>query len=230
MKTHLLIPTMFLAACATTGTGAGGGSKSSAPFQGLEAVNKRRAEITDASKTVMDCLKSKASDPPMKGGIFAVTADATGKMTVTPVRWEGPADKKQCVVDTAGKTTLTPLPGPAVGALWEFMAPGEKIVDATVPKDLEEKLASLQMAAGAEVEACAQQNLPPDFPADTEVAFFVDREGQVYVPTVVKSTAKDGGYDTCVQGVVSKQKFPAINVPKPVGLTFRFHTGRLEKL
>jgi hypothetical protein len=229
MKTLLLIPTMFLAACATTGTG-GGSKGSTAPFQGLDAVNKRRTEITDASQKVMDCLKSKAGDPPMKGGIFAVSADASGKLTATPIKWDGPAEKKQCVIDKAAATALTPLPGPTVGALWEFLPPGEKPADAAVPKDLEEKLASLQMAAGAEVEACAQQNLPPDFPADTEVAFFVDQTGQVYVPTVVKSTAKDGGYDSCVQGVVGKQKFPTMNVPKPVGLTFRFHTGRLEKL
>lgn len=229
MKTQLLIPTMFLAACATTGTGTGGGSKSTAPFQGADAVAKRRTEITDAAKNVMDCLKAKATDT-MKGGVFAVMADANGKMTATAIKWEGPADKKQCIIDTAAKTAITPLPGPSVGSMWEFLPPGEKPVDAAVPKDLEEKLQSLQAVAQAEVEACAQQNLPPEFPADTEVAFFVDSAGQAYIPTVIKSTAKDGGYDTCVQGVVSKQKFPAISVPKPVGITFRFHVGRLEKL
>src|SRR5438270_13543009 len=117
MKTYLLIPTLFLAACATTGTGTGGGSKSTAPFQGLDAVNKRRIEITDAAAKVMDCLKSKASDPPMKGGVFAVTADAAGKLSAAAIKWEGPAEKKQCVIDAAAKAQLAALPGPSVGAL-----------------------------------------------------------------------------------------------------------------
>jgi hypothetical protein len=228
MKTYLFIPIVCFAGCATTGSS--GGKGSTAPFQGLDAVQKRRNEITDAAKNVMDCLKSTKTEPAMKGGIFAVTADASGKLTATAISWDGPPQKKQCVIDTAAKTPVTPLPGPSVGTLWEFLPPGEQSQEAHAPKDLEDKLASLQMAAGAEVEACAQQNLPPDFPADTEIAFYVDPTGKVWAPTVVKSTAKDGGYDTCVQGVVLKQKFPAINVPKPVQMTFRFHTGRLEKL
>lgn len=89
---------------------------------------------------------------------------------------------------------------------------------------------SLQLAAGSEVDACAQQNLPPDFPADIEVAILVDPAGKVYGPTIIKSTSKDGGFDGCVQKVVGKMKFPAEEVPTAYPVTFRFHEGRLEKL
>lgn len=227
MKKHLLIPTMFLAACATTGTGSKG---SSAPFQGQAAVEKRRTEILDASKGAMDCMKVKQGEEPGKGGVFAVSADAAGKLTATPIKWDGPDKMKQCVVDKAAATPISPLPGPSVGALWEFLPPGSKPPHQDVPKDLEEKMQSLQATAQSEVEACAQQNLPPDFSADTEVSFFTYKDGTVYAPTVVKSTSKDGGYDSCVQNVVAKTKLPAVNVDDPIQLTFRFHVGRLEKL
>ena len=74
MKTLLLVPTILFAACATTG-GAGGGAKV-APFPGQAAVEKRRAELDDAAKSAMECLKVKPGEQPAKGGVFAVTADA----------------------------------------------------------------------------------------------------------------------------------------------------------
>jgi hypothetical protein len=49
-----------------------------------------------------------------------------------------------------------------------------------------------------------QQNLPPEMPADISVAFLVDATGKTHGPTVLSSTAKDGGFDTCVQDVIRK--------------------------
>jgi hypothetical protein len=230
MKKLLLVPTMLLGACATTG-GGGGSKGSTAPFQGLDVVQKRRNEIIDAGKVATDCLKVKPEEKTaFKGGMFSVTAEASGKLSVEPIRWEGPDTAKQCIVAAAAKTTVTPLPGPSVSATWEWNAPGEKPKTPTPPGDLENRVSSLQMNAGTEVDACAQQNLPPDFPAEIDVAFLVDPSGKVYGPTVIKSTSKDGGFDSCVQNVVGKSKFPQENVEAPYPVTFHFRVGRLEKL
>jgi hypothetical protein len=228
-KHNLLLSTLLFSACATTG---GTGSKSSsAPFQGLDVVQKRRAEITDAAKAANDCVKMKKEEAAsFKGGMFNVTADAAGKLTVEPMRWEGPADAKACIVQKGNTTTITPLAGPSISSQWEWNAPGEKPPAPQVPKDLETRVQSLQAEAGAQVEACEQQNLPPDFPADIDVAFLVDPSGKVWGPTVIKSTAKDGGFDGCVQGVISKIKFPQEEVQAPYPVTLHFHVGRLEKL
>lgn len=228
MKNLLLFPMMLLAACATTGSG---GKGSTAPFQGPDVVAKRRNEIADAAKSAGDCVKMKKEEAAsFHGGMFVVTADSQGKLTAEPIKWDGPDTAKQCIVAAASKTTVTPLAGPPVSAVWQWNAPGEQPAAPQPPKDLEEKVQSLQGTAQTEVDACAQQNLPPDFPADIEVAFLVDAGGKVYGPTVIKSTAKDGGFDTCVQNVVGKIKFPQENVQQPYPVTLRFHEGRLEKL
>ena len=115
MKNSLVIPALFLAACATTGSS---GKGSSAPFQGADAVTKRRAEITDAAKTPnQECMQLKKDDA-FHGGLFSVTADAAGKLTIEPLRWSGPETAKQCVLGEAGKLTITPLAGPPVSSTW----------------------------------------------------------------------------------------------------------------
>src|SRR5438477_9626782 len=109
---------LFTSACATT---SGGGKGSSAPFQGHDAVAKRRTEISNAGQAATSCMKVKAGDQPIKGGIFAVEADASGKMKAEAIKWDGPDAAKQCIIDVAAKGTITPMPGPSVGALWEFV-------------------------------------------------------------------------------------------------------------
>src|SRR4051794_25049054 len=102
MKTLLLIPTMLLAACATTG---GGGKGSTSPFQGPDAVTKRRTEIADAArKATDDCMKMKKEEASaFHGATFIVTADAAGKLSIDPVRWNGPEPVKQCLLGEATK-------------------------------------------------------------------------------------------------------------------------------
>jgi hypothetical protein len=230
MKNLLLVPTMLLAACATTG---GSGSKgSSAPFQGVDAVTKRRAEIADAAKMPTDeCLKMKKDEvASFKGGTFVVTADAGGKLTVEPLRWTGPEAAKSCIVASAAKVTVTPLPGPPVSSTWEWAATGEKATTPVVPKDLETRVQSIQANTQVQVEACEQQNLPPEMPADISVAFLVDPAGKTHGPTVISSTAKDGGFDACVQNVIRGIQFPQASVPEAYPVTLRFHVGRADKL
>ena len=223
----LLFP-LVVPACATTGS-AGGSKGSVAPFQGFDVVEKRRQELLDANKLVNDCLKMKAGEAPPKGGFFAVTANASGKLTGETVAWDGPADKEKCIVDKINASTITPLPGPSVGTLWQFTPPTATTAKPTMPEGLDSKMQKVQNDLQVEVEACAQQNLPPEMPADIEVGFFVGPKGNVFVPNVLKSTSKDGGYDSCVQDVIRKTKIPA-TPEMPLPLTLKFHVGRLEKL
>ena len=230
MKISLVVPMMLLAGCATTG---GSSSKSSgAPFQGADAVLKRRAEISDAAKTANDdCMKMKKDEAAsFHGATFVVTADAAGKLTIVPLRWTGPETIKQCIVASSSKITVTPLPGPSVSSTWEWNPPGEKAPPVVMPKDLETRVQSLQAQAQLLVETCEQQNLPPEFPADIQVAFVVDAAGKIYGATVIKSTSKDGGFDSCVQGAIGKMQFPTEDVQTAYPVTFNFHVGRLERL
>src|SRR3954465_11309890 len=105
MTRQLLIASLFFVGCATTSGAGGGGSKNTGPFQGKEALEKRRNEIFDASKVANGCMKVKQGEPVPKGGIFAVTASADGKLSAKTVKWEGTEPMAQCIVDTANKTT-----------------------------------------------------------------------------------------------------------------------------
>jgi hypothetical protein len=229
MKNLLLIPTMLLAACATTG---GGGKGASAPFQGQDAVTKRRAEISDAAKAANDdCLKAIKPTDGFHGAMFSVTADAAGKLTIEPLRWTGPESAKQCIVGEAAKVTVTPMPGPSVSSTWEWNPPAPETPPKVVmPPDLETKVQGLQTQSQLQVESCEQQNLPPEMPADISVAFLVDAQGKTHGPTVLNSTAKDGGFDSCVQKVITGMQFPASDVPLPYPVTLRFHVGRIDKI
>jgi hypothetical protein len=232
MKILLLVPTMLLAGCATTGGSSSKGSN--APFQGADAVTKRRSEISDAAKTANDeCinkLMTKEDAAAFKGASFVVTADSAGKLSVDTLRWSGPETVKACVVNSATKVTVSPMPGPSVSSTWEWNAPGEQGKPPVMPPDLETRVQPLQTQAQAAVEACEQQNLPPEMPADISVAFLVDPAGKTHGPTVINSTAKDGGFDTCVQNLIRGIQFPQASVPEAYPVTFRFHVGRTEKL
>lgn len=230
MKNLLLIPTMLLAACATTG--GGGGKGSTAPFQGPDVVTKRRTEIADsARKASEDCMKmTKDEQKLFKGATFVVTADAAGKLSIDPVRWNGPEPIKQCLLGEGNKVTVTPLPGPSVSSIWSWDAEGEKAPEPVTPADLDKNMQSIQQVSQNQVESCEQQNLPPEMPADITVNFFVDAQGKTHGPTVMKSTAKDGGFDSCVQKVISGMQFPSSDSKVPYPVTLSFHVGRLEKL
>jgi len=222
MKTLLLAPLFLLAACATTGSSTKG---SSAPFQGPDALKKRRAEIDDAAKTAMDCMKVKPGEQPGKGGVFAVMADAAGKLKVDAIKWEGPEPMKQCIVDTGNKTTVTPLAGPSVGSLWDFVPPGDKSEPAKAPDDFGVKMQPLRETMQAEVVECGTRNLGLDFGATVDVAFVLYTDGKAYAPTIISSDAKDGAFEGCVQEVVNHTKFPQVTVAKPFPNTMHFKIG-----
>lgn len=224
MKNLLLLPTVLLAACATT---SGGGKGSSAPFQGPSVVQKRQSEIQDAAKSSMDCMKVKPGEQPGKGGIFAVMADAGGKLSVDAVKWDGPDAMKQCIIDTGNKTAVTPLPGPSVGTLWEFLPPGEQ--SSGPPKTPEEFKVGMQPLAETmqnQVIECGRSTLGVDFGATIDVSYFVYNNGKAYAPTVISSDAKDGSFDSCVQKVVSETKFPVVQTDRPFGATAHFKIGQ----
>lgn len=214
----------FLAACATMG---GSGKGSSAPFQGPDAVAKRRTEISDAAKAAMACMKPKPGETVKpSSGVFAVVADAAGKLKVEPIKWEGPDDIKQCVIDTGDKTTVTPLPGPSVGTLWEFVPPGTTPEPAKAPDDMAVKMQPLQTSMQDQVKGCGDRILGVDFGATIDIAFYLYTNGHAYAPTVMSSDAHDGSFDSCVQNVVATTTFPTLSVPKPFGTTMHFKIGQ----
>ena len=109
IKTLALLATLpvlplFASACATT---SGGGKGSSAPFQGRDAVAKRRTEISNAGQAATACMKVKAGEAAIKGGIFGVVADASGKMKAEAIKWDGPDAVKQCIVYSSGGCPCT---------------------------------------------------------------------------------------------------------------------------
>jgi hypothetical protein len=223
MKNLLLIPTMLMAACATTG---GGGKGSSAPFPGPQVVQKRQSEIQDAAKSAMDCLKAKPGEEPSKGGVFAVVADAAGKLTVQAIKWEGPEPMKQCIVDAGAKTPVSALPGPTVGTLWEFTPPGAKQEAPKAPDDFAVKIQPLQETMQNEVIECGRRYLGVDFGATIDVSYFMYTDGKAYAPTVISSDAKDGSFESCVQDVVGHTKFPTVATNAPFGATAHFKIGQ----
>jgi hypothetical protein len=224
MRTPFWLSSMFLFGCATTGsTGAKG---TSAPFPGEQQVEKRRNELLDASKLVKDCLKAKAGESLGNGGVFEVIADASGKLSVKAIKWDGPQTAPQCVVETGQKATVTPFAGTPVGVLWEFWVNPPAKQDP--PKDADMKTQTVQNNMANEVDACYQRNLPPDFPADITVTFYVGADGGVYAPTVIESNSKDGGYDSCVRDAVANAKFPKLEIQNPVPLKLSWHRGKAE--
>jgi len=65
-----------------------------------------------------------------------------------------------------------------------------------------------------------------DFGATIDVAYYLYTNGQAYAPTVIKSDAKDGSFDTCDQEMILSTKFPKENVDKPFGATGHFKIGQ----
>lgn len=224
MKNLLLLSTVLLAACATTS--GGGKSGSSAPFQGMPAVTKRQSEIQDAAKASMECMRTKPGEQPGKGGVFAVMADAAGKLSVQVIKWDGPDAMKQCIVDAGNKTTVTPLPGPSVGTLWEFLPPGTSPSGPpATPEAFKVGMQPLAATMQDQVVECGRSKLGVDFGATIDVAYFVYNNGKAYVPTVISSDAKDGSFDSCVQDVVANTKYPVVQADRPFGATAHFKIG-----
>jgi hypothetical protein len=111
-----------------------------------------------------------------------------------------------------------------------YWAPGAAPKAEEMPDNAAGALNAQHERMQPEVDLCGQRYLGEGFPADISISVALVADGTVYVPTVVSSTAKDGGFDSCVLEVVAKQKFPAIDVKGPVPATIPFHYGRLEKL
>src|SRR5262249_8400487 len=135
-------------------------------------------EIADAGSAAIPCMKAKPGEPVAKGGIFAVTADAGGKLKADAIKFDGPDTVKQCILDTATKTSISALGGPSVGALWEFTPPGEKSEPGKAPDDLQTKMQPLQETMQTEVIQCGQRFLGVDFGATVDVAYFLYNNGQ----------------------------------------------------
>jgi hypothetical protein len=190
-----------------------------------ETVKKRIAELTDASKAVIDCMKVKAGEQPDKGGIFAVSADAQGKVTAKAVKWNGRPETQQCIIDAAQKQQLTPFPGPVVGTMWEFVPPGEQPTQEQPPSDWAVKMQALQEPLQHEATACGERFLGVDFGAEITTWVYV-YNGQALVPTVVKSNAKDGQFEGCVQEFIAKTKFPQTDSKKPFVFPLHFKVGQ----
>jgi hypothetical protein len=216
MKNLLVVPLVFASACASMS------APKSAAFQGSDNVTKRRTEIANAGQGATDCMKGKAA---MKGGVFAVMADANGKLKIDPISWDGPDDVKQCIVDMAAKTTITPMPGPSVGTLWEFTPPGEKPEAPKVPDDLAVKMQPLTETMQNQVIDCGQRNLGVDFPATIELSYFLYNSGHAYAPTVIGDDSKEGAFEACVQDVIMKTQFPTLAVSRPFQTSMRFKIG-----
>lgn len=220
---HLAV-ILVLAGCVT-----GGGSSSTRPFQGQAAVEARIKQLNDQSQVSAACQRQ--ADKSDRGGYIEVTASAVGKLVVRPLFWRGSPSTLNCIVDAAKKATVPPLPGPPVSTYWEFRLPGEPPLPAPdINKVSTRELKTVREHMLLDVQACALRFLPPEFPADIEVAFYVMPGGKPAVPNVIMSTSNDGGFDTCVLELVGGQTFPDPHYEGPFPLALKFHVGRAAKL
>ena len=55
-----------------------------------------------------------------------------------------------------------------------------------------------------------------DFSAKGDVSYYIYNNGQAYAPTIVHSNAKDGSFESCVQDVILRTKFPVVQVDTAV--------------
>jgi hypothetical protein len=203
----------------------GGGTKASGTFPGKDAVEKRKLEIVDAHKVANACLKGDG----IKGGFFAITANAAGKLTAQQIKWDGPAPVAQCVLDAADKATITPLAGPPVGALWEFWAPGAEPPTQQLPADMEGKLAPVNQNLQDEVQSCEQRFLGQEFYAEVKFTVFLTADGKAYAPTLTDSNSHDSAFDGCVLDAVAKAKFPTLDIINPIAIPLAFKVGSSGK-
>jgi len=170
--------------------------------------------------------KAKPGQEAPKGGVFAVTADSSGKLNVTPMMWNGPDAGKQCIVDAGSKATITPMAGPPVSTMWEFTPPGEQSEAQKPPAEFAVHMQPLQETMQNEVINCGQRTLGVDFGATIEVSYFLYKDGKAYAPTVIMDDSKDGSFEQCVLDVIAHTSFPKEEVPKPFGTTSRFKIGQ----
>jgi hypothetical protein len=141
------------------------------------------------------------------------------------MKWEGPEPMKQCIIDAGNKATVTALPGPSVGTVWEFDPPGQTPTPAKAPDDFGVLMQPLSETIQSEVKSCGERFLGVDFSAKGDVAYYIYNTGQAYAPTIIHSNAKDGSFESCVQDVILKTKFPVVAVTKPFPSQFHFKVG-----
>jgi len=119
-------------------------------------------------------------------------ADAAGKLKVDPIKWEGPDGVKQCIVDTGNKTTVSALPGPNVGTLWEFVAPGEKPAPPVFVISPREGLALSREISGrgpTHIFGDSRASSPPPFKVHLKIEAAVAKPGrQGLVEGIIRGT------------------------------------------
>ena len=221
---NLLLPTLLLSACATLKSGS-----SSAPFQGTDAVAARIKEINEKFTVAGPCLKAATDPTTEKGGVLEVMAGADGKLAARTLVWEGTAGVQKCIIDAASATTITPLPGPPIGTVWTFAAPG---TPPPPPPDRDpavaRAIADEQGRIANELEgSCAQRFIPPEQPTDIELAFYIMPGGKPAAVNVTDSTAKDGDFETCSQSLIAGKTLPDPRYAGPFPAKMHFHFGRL---
>jgi hypothetical protein len=200
-----------------------------APFQGAGVIKARINELNEKAVNVNTCTAGMS--PTDKGGIVEVTADAQGQVRARTIKWEGDPAIEKCLLEGAAKLTLSPLPGPSISTFWQFTSPhAEPLPAPDLTMVSENDMHAVQERLTPEVDACAQRNLPPEFPADVEVSFFLYGAGKVAAVNVTYSTAKDGNFEACVQELVTAASFPKPNYGGLFPVKLRFHVGRLEAL
>ena len=224
MKNLLLFPTMLLAACATTGGAAAKARarRSRAPT----SWSKRQTEIHDAAKTANGLHEGQA-------GRARRSRAASSPSSPTPAassrsrRSSGTAPRGEAVHRRRRRQGDGDAAAGSVGG----HASGSSCRRARADRRRRcppTSRSSMQPLAGDDAEpgrsSAARSYLGVDFGANIDVAYFVYNDGKAYAPTVVKSDAKDGSFDTCVQDVVPKTKFPVVQ--RRHGRSARLRTSR----
>ena len=165
-----------------------------------------------------------------KGGIFAATADASGKLMVEAIKWDGPDTMKQCIVAAGAKATVYALPGPCVGSLWEFLPPGEQSSGPPkTPDDFKIDMQPLAETMQNQVIECGRSYARRRLRRDHRRRLLLYNNGQAYAPTVIPSDAKDGSFDSCVQEWWRRRSYPVVEIDKPFGATGALQDRRVRR-
>lgn len=221
-RTIPLLVSLALVGCATLKTG----GKVAPHFQGATVLDMRQKEI---QAKAMEALKGKCPQPigtQDPGGLIELKADAEGKITARTMIWKGSDEFAKCLTTELSKGTLSPLSGPAITTLTGFGAykPGEQPNDRNVQKQLFEHEGRLKETATA---TCGNL-LPPEFPADIKIAFYIFPGGKVGGLNITESNAKDGPFEVCVAKLISESKFPDTGFDGAYAAEYSQHFGRIE--
>lgn len=223
-RTIPLLISFVLVGCATLKTG----GKVIPHFQGAAVLEMRQKEIQAKSA---EALKGKCPQPigqePDAGGLVELKAEADGKLVARPVIWKGSDTLSSCLVAELNKATVTPLPGPAITSLIGFgtFKPGEQPDDRALQRAISDQEARVKEAMATTCGAL----LPPEFPADIKVAFYIFPGGKVGGLNIVESSAKDGAFEACVAKSLSETKFPDPHFDGPYATQVSYHFGNIEK-